>query len=485
MTSTPGQQANRRGVLRGIAGGTALPALSRVGPLLVRAAPAVTVAPLAATGCVPERGAVQVVVVWSGRELELFRRTLEHIDDGDRPPIQLISAGNGIEALLRSRLAAGHPPNVAVLSRPGLLRELLDEHPDRVVPLARNAAADVAQYTPDPWRRLTEVNGEQYGVWLKAAHKSMFWHPISPELPDTYQPATLAELAGDLRELAKADARPLAIGAADGWVLTDWFENALLVVDPTTYDELAAGNGSWCSDPVTEALTWLAQIWRIPGVFSNGPRRALLTQYDEAALEIFVRRRGPGMTLQGDFVTTVLRPYQQQGTAPLRIGMFPFPGITPSPDNEDSRHPRPVVAAGDVAVLLRTGDAVSDRNANDLMRWLATVRAAQLLATAGFLPINPHATGAQYLGKHLPLRSNLPQLLGTLAAQLRYQDKLRFDLSDQLNGGLAGGDGQGMWRLLQDFFADVTRPNAVPKESVRRTQRRLAAAAEQNRKARR
>jgi hypothetical protein len=54
---------------------------------------------------------------------------------------------------------------------------------------------------------------------------------------------------------------------------------------------------------------------------------------------------------------------------------------------------------------------------------------------------------------------------------------VRFDLSDQLKGGLAGGDGQGIWWLFQNFFAKVTSPSANVDEAVKCTQGALVKAA--------
>ena len=54
---------------------------------------------------------------------------------------------------------------------------------------------------------------------------------------------------------------------------------------------------------------------------------------------------------------------------------------------------------------------------------------------------------------------------------------LQFDLSDQLRGSLGGPDGLGIWKILQDFFAEVARPDAVDRAS-----RRLVRAAAQARR---
>lgn len=449
-----GNGVSRRTLLRGLAGGV-------TGPWLLRAAPPVTVLPMAAAGCAAGRDIVQIVVVWSGRELEVFRRVLDGFPD--LPPIQLISAGNGIESLLRSRVAAGNPPHIAVVSQPGQLKGLGNH-------LVQFRASDGL---PENWQKFVQIDRTQYGVLLKATHKSVFWHQLSDPFLSGYQPGTLGDLCDVLELAAGQGHEPLGIGAADGWVLTDWFENALLGTYPAVYRALAKGEGSWSSEQVRSVLRRLGEIWQIKGLLAGGPRRALLTQYDQAALQVLRRSHcGAGVTFEGDFVAAALAPYQRAGLVAGRLGMFRFPPNKPGGE-------RPLVVGGDIAVRLRTIDK-GDR-AGEVLQCLAGKDAAQMFANHGFLTVH---TGVKDAGEYLkavpglPSDSKLPYLLGKLAEQLRQASQIDFDLSDRLTGGLAGGDGQGLWRLLQDFFGEVTRrPGTDLDQVVSTTQERIAGAA--------
>jgi ABC-type glycerol-3-phosphate transport system substrate-binding protein len=444
---------SRRTLLRGLAGGAA-------GPLLLRAAPAVTVLPLAAASCAADRDTVQIVVVWSGRELEMFRRVLNTWRD--LPPIQLISAGNGIEPLLNSRINAGNPPHIAVLSQPGLLSDLYED--GHLMPLEEiKAPTDL----PPLWRPAFQGQ-EFYGVPLKATHKSVFWHRLRDKFEANYQPTTLGSLTHDLKSLAGGG--HLGIGAADGWVLTDWFENALLAISSDVYDRLAKGENCWGSDEVHEALTWLGEVWRTKDVLAGGPERALLTQYDEAAIRVLGGDSGSGVTFEGDFIAPAIAPYQQKRRVDRKLGTFRFPAVR-------GNDKKPLVVGGDFAVRLK-----DDQDAKDVLEWLAGKEAAILFAEHGFLTVHEGAANADYLSKlpgGVPDGSNLPGLFAELARQLHDQDGsvVRFDLSDQLKGGLAGGDGQGIWWLFQNFFAKVTSPSANVDEAVKCTQGALVKAA--------
>lgn len=79
-----------------------------------------------------------------------------------------------------------------------------------------------------------------------------------------------------------------------------------------------------------------------------------------------------------------------------------------------------------------------DDSGSRLERWAAA---------GGFLSLNPQVQGYP------------PELQG-LAQEVR--GDIEFDLSDRLTGGLAGGNGQGLWRVLTELFAKVTVDRREP-----------------------
>ncbi|SIR54252.1 extracellular solute-binding protein [Micromonospora avicenniae] len=396
-----------------------------------------------ATGCSDGGRAVQVAVVWSGGELVPFRAVVA----GYGAPVHVVSAGNDIDAFLRARQLAGTSPDVAILPRPGLVLEYarrgwlspLNPAPGHGVPgsLAGLLRGD---------------DGQRYGVWVKAAHKSLFWH-LPSMLPQP--PATWDELVLLTRRLAARARRddgpaPLAIGAADGWVLTDWFENVLADVAPDGYDALAEPAADWQGRPVREALDRLAEIWSIDGAFPGGGRRALLTQYEESVIQVVHTRRAVTV-FEGDFADGVARSFRR---GPEEPATFRFPGVRPGDG--------PLIVGGDAAVAF-----AGSRAGVDLVRWLTDAAAFRpWLRAGGYL--SPDVT-VEPDGYADPLRQRL-------AREMRTAGTVRFDLSDRLPGPFTGSDGVGIWPIMQDFFADVT--DGVPAaEAIRRTTKQLAAAA--------
>ncbi|MGW3893271.1 hypothetical protein ACWD69_31935 [Micromonospora chokoriensis] len=408
---------------------------------LLRAAAAGVAA--VAAGCSGGTRSVQVAVVWSTSELDRFRQVV-----GDYPggSVQVVSAGNDIDAFLRARHLAGTSPDVAILPRPGLVTEYAQRGWLSPVRPSNEYAV------PNGLGDLLTADGRRYGVWVKAAHKSLVWHLPSmlPEQPTDWD--GLVERTRQLGAVARRDGgpAPLAIGAADGWVLTDWFENVLADVAPESYDALARPNADWQGRPVRDALDRLAGLWSIDGAFLGGGRRALLTQYEESVIQVVYSRRAV-MLCGADFTADVVGPFQRGPEAPTT---FPFPGARPGGD--------PLIVGGDAAVAF-----AGSQGGVELVQWLTKADSFRpWLRAGGYLSPNTN----------VPITSYTDEVGRQLAREMQAPGTLRFDLSDQLPGAFTGSDGVGIWRIMQGFFADVT-DGVGANEAIRRATGQLALAA--------
>ncbi|HEX4814080.1 MAG TPA: hypothetical protein VFV66_15160 [Nonomuraea sp.] len=394
-------------------------ALSRRGFLGVL--PAVAL-PAALSGCGGERP-LRVAVVWSGDEL---RRFLGVVKEYGRP-VSVYSAGDNIAALLRGP-AEEVIPDVAVIPRLGLLFDPVVQR--RIRPWTGG------HRQPQLWRRLVTPYGsrEELGAWFKIAHKSLVWH----------RAGELAAPPADLDAWRPARGT-LAIGAADGWVLSDWFENVLLAFAPEVYDGLfpatEPGNPAWWGVARTEeALELLAEIWS--GAFDPAQgRRALTMQFHDSILDVFVYRTAD-LVAAPDFALPVIDRYAGRDVA----AHFRFPRWRD--------HAPPLVVGGDVAVAMRGGRA----DATDFVSWLTRPRGpgerdalTRWIGDGGFLT---------------PFTLPSKPLLRGPAAELNSAADGRYDLSDRLIGSLEGGDGRGLWRVLTELFADVVVDRAAPRKAA-------------------
>jgi Bacterial extracellular solute-binding protein len=409
---------------------------------------------------------IQVVAVWSDRELELFREVVNTYERVSGQSVEVIGGNDNLDAFIRGRLEAGHPPDLAVLPYPGL-----------AVDYARAGLIDpirdeVAERFDPFWTDLVTVDGQVYGAWLKAAHKSLLWYHPSVPVPEPDaggQPAwTWEDLASLVERLAQeGDPAPLAIGAADGWVLTDWLENLLIARAPDHYDDLARGEACWGAEPVRLAFGDLARLWSIPGAFPGGGERALLTQFDESVIQV-AATGDAAMSIVSDFALPVGDDFRPSGEPRQRLVGVPLPADTVAgrPPGSDT----PLLVGGDVAVVLN-----GSRAGHELVTWL----------TAGSEPFRPWMLAGGYLSPNRTAcddsgpdgcAANYAAGMAFVADDFhRSADRLRFDLSDRLPG--AFGAPGGSWRILQDFFHDVTAPDPDVEGAIERAIVRLDRAA--------
>jgi hypothetical protein len=397
--------------------------------VLLRATAGVAAASAALAGCGRDQAGLEVFVMWSGGELAAFRETLRGFETESGHRVRVVPVGEQVTELLRARLDADNPPDLAIVPLPGLIRQYAAC--GRVVPLRPGLGA----HTPAGLRDVVTLdNGDVVGLWVKAAHKSLFWHRPST-FPDGAAPKTWDQLVAFTERSVALGRTPLSVGAADGWVVSDWFENALVGVGGgAVYDQLAKGREVWDSDLVTTALNGLGRLWSIPAAFPDGPAQALLTQYEESVVQVFATRRAE-LVFEGDFVASVASRF----AGPTAPRTFRFPPVSGPP---------PLVVGGDVAALLNDTDA-----GRELIAWLDRGESMDPWITRGGF-LSPNTT--------VPVERYPTELARASARQLATAEAVRFDLSDQVGGRLGGGQGRGMWRILQDFFRAVAGRRDVP-----------------------
>ena len=192
---------------------------------------------------------IEVLAVWSGTEQERFEQVIETFERATGVEVDYTSAGHGVPAELDARFAGGRPPDVAFIPQPGLLRRYAAE--GRLVALDALATARVARNYGATWRELGSADGRLYGVWFKAANKSLVWYNVGLFEQAGLVPADSIDGLLDIAwTLAGSGVPAFSVGGADGWTLTDWFENLYLgIAGPEQYDLLAAHRIPWTDEP--------------------------------------------------------------------------------------------------------------------------------------------------------------------------------------------------------------------------------------------
>jgi alpha-glucoside transport system substrate-binding protein len=377
---------------------------------------------------------LEVAAVWTGAEQKNFKAVLAEFEKRTGAKVTFVPAQDPIINFLGSKIAGGQPPDVALLPQPGAIKQAVDKKWAK--PLGPEALAELQKNYSQGWQDIGKVGGKQYGVYYKAANKSLIWYNAKVfENAGAKEPKTWQELLTSAQKVYDSGVTPFSIAGADGWPLTDWFENVYLSqAGPDKYDELAQHKIKWTDPSVKEALTTLAQIWSKKAYIAGGQNGALQTEFPASVTQTFTGGDQPksAMVYEGDFVQVNI------GETKAKVGtdakVFPFPAVGSS---------APVVSGGDAAVILKDS------------------KAAQALAT--FLASPDAATIQAKLGGYLSPNKNVPDsaypnaVQRTIAKSLvAAGDDFRFDMSDQAPQSFGGTPGKGEWKDLQDFLKNPT-----------------------------
>jgi alpha-glucoside transport system substrate-binding protein len=350
---------------------------------------------------------LRVLGAWSGSEQAHFEAVLHGFAERTGASVTYISAQHSVPAALDARFTAGDPPDVALLPQPGLLRHYAFAR--RLVPLDGATSAVVRRDYSPIWQSLASANGTLYGVWFKAANKSLLWYDVGAfERAGIAPPDELSQVPAAAQALKAIGVTPFSVGGRDQWTLTDWFENLYLqLVGPHDYDLLATHDLAWTDPSVQTTLRFMAQLLA-PQFMRGGLAGALGTGFEDSVARAFGTPPGAAMVAEGDFVAGVVTA-QTKARIGIDVDVAPFPAA-------HSAVPA-VVGGGDVAVQLRSSPAVAE-----LMRYLATAAAAAIWAAAGgFISAN----------LELDLSVYPDDVTRSIARSLlEAGDGFRFDLSD-------------------------------------------------------
>ncbi|GGL72316.1 sugar ABC transporter substrate-binding protein [Streptomyces fumigatiscleroticus] len=384
---------------------------------------------------------LEVAAVWTGAEQANFKKVLAEFEKRTGAKVKFVPAQDPIINFLGSKIAGGKPPDIAMLPQPGAIKQAVDK--GWAKPIGAEGQAELGENYSQGWQDIGKVGGKQYGVYYKAANKSLIWYNTKVfENAGAAEPKTWDELLTTAQTVYDSGVTPFSVGGADGWTLTDWFENVYLSqAGPEKYDQLAQHKIKWTDPSVKDALTALAQIWGKKDYVAGGAKGALQTEFPESVTQAFTGGDQPkaGMVFEGDFAQVNI------GQTKAKVGtdakVFPFPAV-----GGDS----PVVSGGDAAVILKDSEA------------------AQALAT--FLASPDAATIQAKLGGYLSPNKNVPNSAYPNAVQQKMAkalidagDDFRFDMSDQAPQAFGGTPGKGEWKALQDFLknpADVAGTQA-------------------------
>lgn len=379
----------------------------------------------------PEK--LEVMAQWGGAEQAGFEEVLQAFTQKTGIEVSYVSERD-LTQVLPTRIAGGNPPDVAMISRPGQIQEFVA---DGVAVSYKELGIDPAETKKNYAASVLELgtfDGELYGILTASNSKSTFWYkPASFQEQGFAVPRTWEELNALTEAYVAAGKTPLSIGGADGWTLTDWFENIYIrVAGPEMYRKLFVTHEvSWKDPTVVRTMELFGALLsptdqKLAGGAAGTNSTGFIDAFD------IVLNGGAEMYYEGGFMGN----FAAQNFPALKAGedysFFPFPAIDPA-------YGYPVVGGGDFAVAFSKTEA-----AKAFIAFLMSAEANETWALA--------AKGAR-ITPHRGVAGDLfaDPLTKLEAAAIKSADIFVFDGSD-LAPGAVGGDAMfiGLQRFIED-----------------------------------
>ncbi|ADI09642.1 putative sugar ABC transporter solute-binding protein [Streptomyces bingchenggensis BCW-1] len=388
---------------------------------------------------------LEVTAVWTGTEQKNFTKVLKEFEKRTGATVSFVPSGDDMAGFVGSKMAGGQPPDVALVGQVGVLREFAQK--GWAKPVNAATKAELSKNFSKGWQELGAYKGKQYGVYFKVSNKSLIWYNTSAfEYAGAREAKTWKDFLAQAQLISDSGTDPVSVGGADGWTLTDWFENVYLSqAGPEKYDLLAQHKIKWTDPSVTRALRTLAELWGTKGLLAGGRSGALQTAFPDSVVKAFANAAQPdaAMVFEGDFAAANVSDAGAKLGSEAKV--FPFPKVGET---------APVVTGGDVAVALKDSEA-----SQALLTFLASPDAAHIWAQAGgFISANKKLSLSVYPNE--PLRK-------IAKAVIDAGDNFRFDMSDQAPASFGGKPAQGEWKALQDFLKNPKDVEGIQRQLER------------------
>jgi alpha-glucoside transport system substrate-binding protein len=373
-------------------------------------------------------GSITVRSLWGGAEQQAFQEVLDAFQEETGITATYESVRDEYATVLRTDVAGGNPPDVAIIPGIGFLRSFAgDGSIVRIEDLGIDTAGLEGNYPPG-LLDVGRVDGDLYALMVKFNTKSSIWYDPSRFEEMGVEPAEdwdgFMTLLEDIRGQGRA---PLALGAGDSWTLTDWFESIYVrQAGPEMYDQLFSGELPWTDESVVQAIETMQSVLNDENV-AGGITASLGRRFVDDIAQVFTPNPDAEMVYEGGFVGAIaigqVNPDLEIGET---IDWFPFPSI----DGGDA-----VTIGGDVIAALTDDPGVAE-----FVEWMTTPAAGEVWASTGAI-ISP------IIGVDTAVYPN--ELVAKEAEQVANASAVRFDGSDLLPAGMGDALGAVLQSAIQ------------------------------------
>jgi alpha-glucoside transport system substrate-binding protein len=374
-------------------------------------------------------GTIEVLSLWGGSEKDAFLKVTAAFKQKTGITVNYTTARD-FEPVIRTRLAAGNPPEIAIIPRPGVLADLAKQGAVKdlgTMGLSRSYLT--ARYSP-AWIKLGTVNGKIYGVAAKANSKSVMWY--RPDQFKKYKlkvPTTWGQLLAVTKKLKAKGQNPWAQGAKDSWTLTDWFENIYArTAGPAKYLSLFSGKTPFTDPSVKRAVLQMTQIINNKYV-AGGVQGALGTAFVDGIGRVFGKKPSAQLYMEGGFVGGIALDQVNKSLKPGKtINSFFWPTIK-------AQYGQPMVGGGDLAAAFK-----DNADVRSFLKYISSPEAGKIWVSTGAI-ISPNKQVSKSAYPNILVRKEAQQVA---AAKV-----FLFDGSDTLPGSLADDWGAVLQNAIQ------------------------------------
>ena len=381
-------------------------------------------------------GSVSVWGIWVSQEQKNFQAVIDAFNK-QYPNVKVTYSpkGNNLPTILTTAVQGGKPPDVAAPAQPGLVAQFVKQ--GKLKPIGYVKGTVVTNFGNSVVTAGT-FQKQFYGLTYKADNKSTVFYNVQAYKSAGVTPAKDWNTFLKDGNTIKASGLPAyAFGGADGWTLTDLFENIYLrTAGPQKYDQLTAHQIPWTDPSVKTALTDMAQVLNGNNIY-GGTSGALQTDFPTAVGYVLATKPKAAQVIEGDFVPAQLT------TVPIKpvtgYNEFTFPAINGSPPS--------VVGAGNLIITFKDNPAIEA-----FVKFLATPAAAlPWVKAGGFVSANKHVSASAYPDP----------ILRKAAQDLTHASTFKFDMSDNQPVAFGGTPGQGEFKIFQDFLKNPSNVNGT------------------------
>ena len=338
---------------------------------------------------------------------------------------------DSIDKVIKTRIEAGDPPDIALLPQPGVVGSIVELGAAFPLDDVLDMSALEESMVPGTLEAGT-FEDQLYGLLISMNVKSLLFYPKKAFEQAGYEvPTTLDELTALADQIKQDGGTPWCLtmesGDATGWVATDWFEELVLrVAGQEGYEQWVTHETPFDSPEVRDAAAYFEQVAFPEGNVLGGRQAIAATPFAEAARPMFAQG-GPNCWLlkQGSFfVAPDFLPEQIWANVDEELGVATFPG-------GDAAGTEYVLGGGDLAMLF--SDSEDAKTAMNLLSEADV--ASEVVKGSSF--ISPHKDFDASLYQNETLRTIAEQAYGSTA--------FLYDGSDRMPAEVGAGS---FWKQM-------------------------------------